>query len=119
MYSSRGRHIGWFEGGVVFDSRNRALVFGSWTANLPRLPGLFGAPRLPHFGGVLCSRGFQVGPAGPVGAVGPATILRSTFKPDNEMAPKHTADPPMTLGNKRDLSGSRPTARAKNQLSWF
>ncbi|HEY3294974.1 MAG TPA: hypothetical protein VGL38_06030 [bacterium] len=51
VYSLRGRHCGWFEHGVLFDSRNRALGFlGNASGHLPSHPSTSGAPGMPGFG---------------------------------------------------------------------
>jgi len=43
VYSLDGRHKGWFEGGVLYDSKNRALGFlADSTGHLPSRPGIGG-----------------------------------------------------------------------------
>ena len=52
VYSLSGRHIGWFDGGVIFDSTNSALAFSrNRTTGLPSSPGLSGTPGMPGFAG--------------------------------------------------------------------
>ena len=51
-YSLGGRHVGWFENGVLYDSQNRALGFlRDATGYLPARPGTAGSPGMPGFGG--------------------------------------------------------------------
>ncbi|WP_313487203.1 4-fold beta flower protein [Atlantibacter hermannii] len=52
IYSLHGRHIGWYEDGVFYDSRNRALGFTrGHTGYIPNLPGLGGLPGMPGLAG--------------------------------------------------------------------
>ena len=52
VYSLHGRHIGWFEDGVLYDSHNRALGFlPEARGYLSGRPGLAGAPGMPGFAG--------------------------------------------------------------------
>jgi len=52
-YSLGGSHMGWHEGGVIYDNRNCALAFTrSHTGSLPGTPGLSGTPGMPGFSGV-------------------------------------------------------------------
>jgi len=53
VYSLQGRHLGWFEGGVVSDSGNCPIAFSrNRTAGLPSAPGMSGTPGMPGFSGV-------------------------------------------------------------------
>ncbi len=59
VYSTQGHHIGWFEGGVLYDSGNRALGFlARATGHLPSRPGTGGAPGFPGFAGKPGKPGF-------------------------------------------------------------
>ncbi|MCT7473463.1 hypothetical protein N5T11_09710 [Aliarcobacter cryaerophilus] len=52
MYSLQGRHIGWFEDGVLYDNQNKALGFlRNSTGYLPSRPGMSGTPGMPGFSG--------------------------------------------------------------------
>lgn len=66
VYSLSAKHIGWFEGGVIYDNRNKALVFQSNAeGHLPSRPGLSGAPGLPGLSGVPGRPGFPGAPGRP------------------------------------------------------
>src|SRR5262249_43812905 len=65
-YSLNGEHVGWFEGGVLFDSNNGALAFSrNHTLSLPSTPGLSGMPGMPGFSGVPGRPGFSGAPGRP------------------------------------------------------
>ncbi len=50
VYATNGRHRGWFEKGVFYDSNNRAVGFvRGASGSLPSRPGLGGAPGTPPF----------------------------------------------------------------------
>lgn len=49
VHSLTGVHVGWFEGGVIYDSSNCALAFLRAHASLPGTPGLTGTPAMPGF----------------------------------------------------------------------
>jgi len=52
VYSLDGKHKGWHERGVLYDSRNAALGFTSnASGHLPSRPGLAGEPGMPGFSG--------------------------------------------------------------------
>lgn len=66
VYSLRGRHRGWFEDGVLYDSQNRVLGFlHDATGYLPSRPGTGGAPGMPGFGGRPGRPGFSGIPGRP------------------------------------------------------
>lgn len=66
VYSLRGRHVGWFEGGVLFDSRNCPIAFArNRTMGLPSVPGIGGTPGMPGFAGGPGRPGFGGVPARP------------------------------------------------------
>jgi hypothetical protein len=66
VYSLRGRHIGWYEGGVIYDSSNCALAFtANRTGSLPSVPGLGGTPGMPGFSGVPGRPGLSGAPGKP------------------------------------------------------
>jgi len=66
MYSLGGRHIGWFDDGVIYDSNNCALAFiHTRTGSLPSVPGLSGTPGMPGFSGVPGCPGFSGTPGKP------------------------------------------------------
>jgi len=47
-----GRHLGWFEKGILYDSSNRVLAFmRDATGHLPSRPGLCGTPGTPGIPG--------------------------------------------------------------------
>ena len=50
VHGTNGRHRGWFENGVLYDSQNRTIGFARNAAGrLPSRPGLGGAPGTPGF----------------------------------------------------------------------
>ena len=52
VYTMQGRHVGWFENGVLSDSRNQVLGFTrNATGPTPGRPGLSGTPGMPGFAG--------------------------------------------------------------------
>jgi 4-fold beta flower protein len=66
VYSLRGSHLGWYEGGVLDDGRNRAIAFKhDATGWLPSHPGLSGVPGMPVFSGVPGRPGFSGVPGRP------------------------------------------------------
>lgn len=66
VYCLGGQHVGWFDGGVLYDSKNRALGFGrDATGYLPYRPGLAGVPGIPGFAGRLGRPGFSGAPGQP------------------------------------------------------
>ncbi|SRR5229473_7319750 len=66
VYSLQGHHVGWFDGGVVFDSDNRVIAFsGDHTAGLPWVPSLGGTPGIPGFAGVPGRPGLSGAPGRP------------------------------------------------------
>lgn len=66
VYSLNAQHIGWFEGGVIYDSKNKALVFlPDATGHLPYKPGLYGACGIPGLTGVSGRPGFPGAPGRP------------------------------------------------------
>ncbi len=66
IYSVTGSHIGWFEGGVAFDSRNCPIAFSKDRAEaLPSVPGMSGTPGMPGFAGVPGRPGFSGVPGRP------------------------------------------------------
>jgi len=66
LYSLNGKHIGWFESGVLYDSANRSIGFTAGaTGYLPSRPGLSGLPGMPGFSGVPGRPGFSGVPVRP------------------------------------------------------
>lgn len=66
VYTMQGRHVGWFDGGVISDSRNQVLGFiRNATGSTPGRPGLAGTPGLPGFGGRPGRPGFAGAPGRP------------------------------------------------------
>lgn len=66
VYTLPGSHCGWFEGGVIYDSNNSALLFlSSATGSLPGVPGLQGTPGTPGFSGTPGRPGFSGAPGKP------------------------------------------------------
>jgi hypothetical protein len=52
VFSLIGNHIGWYEGGVIYDHHNRALGFTHHASGyLPSRPGTSGAPGIPGLSG--------------------------------------------------------------------
>ena len=50
VYSLNGTHIGWFDGGVIYDAQNCALAFTrNRTGSLPSVPGIGSTPGMPGF----------------------------------------------------------------------
>lgn len=61
-----GQHVGWYEGGVLYDSRNQAVAFAqSRTGYLPSMPGIGGAPGMPGFSGRPARPGLAGAPGRP------------------------------------------------------
>jgi hypothetical protein len=66
VYSLHGRHMGWFEKGVLYDSGNHALGFlVNATGYLPSRPGLGGLPGIPGLAGIPGTPGFSGVPGRP------------------------------------------------------
>lgn len=66
MYSMTGRHKGWFENGVFYDSQNKAIGFlSNATGYLPSRPGMSGRPGMPGFAGRPGRPGFSGTPGRP------------------------------------------------------
>lgn len=66
VYNISGRHIGWFDDGVLYDSRNGVLGFTrSRSGSLPSVPGLGGTPGMPGFTGRPGRPGFSGAPGRP------------------------------------------------------
>jgi len=66
VYNLRGQHIGWYENGVLFDSKNRVLGFiRTRTGYIPSSPGLCGTPGMPGFSGIPGRPGFSGTPGKP------------------------------------------------------
>ncbi|WP_370575331.1 MULTISPECIES: 4-fold beta flower protein [Serratia] len=66
VYSLRGQHVGWFEGGVLYDNQNKALGFlSNSTGYLPSRPGLSGTPGMPGMSGTPGRPGFSGVPGKP------------------------------------------------------
>jgi len=60
VFSSHGVHIGWFEGGVVYDITNCPLLFlRNHTSYLPGTPGLTGTSAMSGFATPPGKPGFQ------------------------------------------------------------
>ncbi|HJZ41832.1 MAG TPA: hypothetical protein VJ203_15800 [Bacteroidales bacterium] len=52
VFSLSGRHKGWFESGIFYDSNNRVIGFLlKATGHLPSSPGTSGTPGMPSFYG--------------------------------------------------------------------
>lgn len=65
-YSLQGAHRGWYEAGVLYDERNRAIGFSAFaTGHLPSRPGLAGTPGMPGFAGRPGRPGFAGVPGRP------------------------------------------------------
>ena len=66
VYFRGGRHAGWIEDGVLFDSHNRVLGFlRDAEGNLPSRPGLAGTPGMPGLAGTPGRPGFAGAPGRP------------------------------------------------------
>ena len=65
IYSLQGKHIGWFEHGVIRDSNNSAIGFIKNCGSLPSRPGLGGTPGMPGFSGRPGRPGFAGTPGKP------------------------------------------------------
>lgn len=66
VYYRNGQHAGWFEDGVLSDSRNQVLGFlRDATGHLPSRPGIGGTPGTPGFGGRPGRPGFGGTPGRP------------------------------------------------------
>lgn len=66
VYSLKGRHVGWFEGGIFYDSHNNALGFlPNFTGYLPSIPAIGGSPGMPGFSGRPGRPGFSGIPGRP------------------------------------------------------
>lgn len=56
-----GEHIGWYEGGVIYDSTNSALAFSRHrTGYLPGVPRVSTAPTLPTLAAAPALPGFEI-----------------------------------------------------------
>jgi hypothetical protein len=52
VFTLRGNHCGWIDGGVIFDRSNQVLGFtAGCTGPIPSRPGLSGRPGMPGFAG--------------------------------------------------------------------
>jgi hypothetical protein len=81
VYSTHGRHVGWFEQGVIYDSQNRALGFlEGATGPTPARPGLFGRPGTPGFAGRPGRPGLAGAPGRPGFGGWSAHDLQSYFR---------------------------------------
>lgn len=66
VYTLKGRHCGWFEEGVLYDSGNRVLGFiQNATGHLPSTPSTGGTPGTPGFAGHPGRPGFSGTPGRP------------------------------------------------------
>jgi len=66
VYKINGHHAGWFDNGVLYDSRNSALGFiRNYSSSLPSVPGLGGTPGMPGFTGKPGRPGFSGAPGRP------------------------------------------------------
>ena len=66
VFSINGRHCGWFEDGVLFDSCNCVLGFlSAATGQLPSRPGIGSTPGTPGFAGRPGRPGFSGIPGRP------------------------------------------------------
>jgi hypothetical protein len=66
VYYLGGQHAGWFEDGVLFDSRNHVLGFlRDAEGHLPSRPGLAGTPGMPGLAGTPGRPGFAGTPGRP------------------------------------------------------
>jgi hypothetical protein len=60
LFSLTGRHIGWYEDGVIYDRHNRSLGFTyDATGHLPSRPGTSGTPGMPGLSGRPGRPGFS------------------------------------------------------------
>ncbi len=79
VYSLRGGHIGWYEGGVIYDAQNCAIGFTlTATGPLPSRPGTAGSPGMPGFAGRPGRPGLAAAPGRP-GRGGWSTRTLATF----------------------------------------
>jgi len=66
IYTLKGRHCGWFENGILFDSSNDVIGFlRDSTGGLPSVPGIGGTPGTPGFSGKPGRPGFSGVPGRP------------------------------------------------------
>jgi len=66
VHSLTGNHVGWYEGGVIYDSDNSALAFiRNCSGSLPNRPALSGTPGMPGFSGVPGKPGLSGVPGKP------------------------------------------------------
>ena len=66
VYSLNGKHIGWFEDGVLYDSNNNAIAFlRDASGYLPGRPGTSGVPGIPGIPGRPGKSGFSGTPGRP------------------------------------------------------
>jgi 4-fold beta flower protein len=82
IYSLRGKHCGWYEDGVLYDSGNRILGFlRGATGHLPSIPGIGGTPGTPGFTGRPGRPGFGGTPGRPGRGGWSDNSLESYFSP--------------------------------------
>jgi len=66
LYALNGKHIGWFENGVLYDSQNEVLAFTNDASEyLPSFLGISGTPGIPGFAGKPRRPGFSGVPGRP------------------------------------------------------
>ena len=66
VYSLNGRHVGWFENGVLYDSKNKMLGFiRNVSGYLPSMPGISGVPGTPGLSGKPGRPGLSGNPGRP------------------------------------------------------
>jgi len=65
VYTLQGKHCGWFEEAVLYDSHNRVLGFLQNATNLSSRPGMGGIPGTPGFAGRPGRPGFSGTPGRP------------------------------------------------------
>ncbi len=65
-YSLSGRHVAWYEDGILYDGNNHAIGFRSGAIGyLPSRPGLSGTPGMPGFAGRPHRPGLSIVPDRP------------------------------------------------------
>jgi hypothetical protein len=77
VYCLRGRHVGWFEGGVVFDSRNCPIVARNRTIGLPSVPGIGGRRGCRDLQASRADRASAASPVGRAAVVGRNTMSKN------------------------------------------
>lgn len=66
VFDVRGQHVGWFEGGVLYDANNCVIGFEQdATGSLPSSPGVGGTPGKPGFAGKPGRPGLSGAPGRP------------------------------------------------------